>query len=82
MENILSITFRDTKTPIVFDLNKNTLFYGNNGRGKTRVLQTIGNLYKLAHQSSPKEVLNLIEEMYLKELKINDFNYIVRQVKM
>ena len=75
MNNVM-LSFKDTEKFISFDLDKNTLFYGNNGKGKTRVLKTIFSLYELAHQPSLNEALKLIEESHLKELKINQFNYI------
>ncbi|WP_333880373.1 hypothetical protein [Lysinibacillus capsici] len=75
MGNHVTLTFIDNETPISFDLNKNTLFFGNNGKGKTRVLRTISLLHELIQQGEMKDIVNIIDSMYLKDLYINDINY-------
>ncbi|UOX98933.1 AAA family ATPase (plasmid) [Bacillus cereus] len=74
-ENKLSLQFKDNKKKIAFDLNKNTVFFGNNGQGKTRILKTINSLYILAKEKKTRNFSKIIDSMNLKELKINNVNY-------
>ena len=53
------------------DLSKNTVIYGNNGRGKTRILTAIDNLHKIASIGFQSKVFNLIEELNLSTLQID-----------
>ena len=71
-EIMISITFKDNKTPISFDLTKNTVFYGNNGRGKTRVLKTIELLYGLAKTLDYDSLISQLNNLNLSNLKINN----------
>lgn len=78
------------------DLSKNTVVYGNNGRGKTRILTAIDNLHKIASIEFQSKIFNLVEELNLSSLKIDgkDFtelslpdnnifesNYLIKYVK-
>lgn len=71
-EIMISITFKDNKSPISFDLTKNTVFYGNNGRGKTRVLKTIELLYGLAKTLDYDSLISQLNNLNLSNLKINN----------
>lgn len=53
------------------DLSKNTVIYGNNGRGKTRILTAIDNLHKIASIEFQSKIFNLVEELNLSTLKID-----------
>lgn len=75
MENKLYLHFKDNKKRIEFDLNKNTVFFGNNGQGKTRILKTINALYLLAREKRTENSTKIIDSMNLKNLKINDVTY-------
>lgn len=57
------------------DLSKNTVIYGNNGRGKTRILTAIDNLHKIASIEFQSKVLNLVEELNLSTLRIDNRNF-------
>lgn len=70
-EIIISITFKDNNNPISFDLTKNTVFYGNNGRGKTRILKTIELLYGLAKTLDYDSLISQLNHLNLSNLKIN-----------
>ncbi|QWG44695.1 hypothetical protein EXW31_10500 [Bacillus mycoides] len=74
-ENKLSLQFKDNKKKIEFDLNKNTVFFGNNGQGKTRILKTINSLYILAKEKKTRNLSKIIDSMNLEELKINNVNF-------
>ncbi|WP_218963375.1 hypothetical protein, partial [Bacillus wiedmannii] len=74
-ENKLSLQFKDNKKKIEFDLNKNTVFFGNNGQGKTRILKTINSLYVLAKEKKTRNLSKIIDSMNLEELKINNVNH-------
>lgn len=55
----LEFSFKDVPHDILdihrnIDLSKNTVIYGNNGRGKTRVLTTVDTIHKIA-----KKILKL-----------------------
>ena len=70
-EIMISITFKDNKNEISFDLTKNTVFYGNNGRGKTRVLKTIELLYGLAKTLDYDSLISQLNHLNLSNLRIN-----------
>ena len=70
-EIMISITFKDNEKPIAFDLTKNTVFYGNNGRGKTRILKTIELLYGLAKTLDYDSLISQLNKLNLSNLTIN-----------
>lgn len=70
-EIMISITFKDNKNLISFDLTKNTVFYGNNGRGKTRVLKTIELLYGLAKTLDYDSLISQLNHLNLSNLRVN-----------
>ena len=74
-ENNLYLEFNDNGTPIDFNLNHNIVFYGNNGKGKTRILKTVHTIYELAKKKNLTIIPKLIDEMNLKELKINGISH-------
>lgn len=74
-KNLLYLKFKDAKGDITFDLNKNTVFFGNNGKGKTRILKTIDTLYKLDKERKLGIISKLIDDMNLKDLKIDGVSY-------
>ncbi|MED3396728.1 MULTISPECIES: AAA family ATPase [Bacillus cereus group] len=74
-ENKLSLQFKDNKKKIEFDLNQNTVFFGNNGQGKTRILKTINSLYILAKEKKTRNLSKIIDSMNLEELKINNVSF-------
>ncbi|WP_081970159.1 AAA family ATPase [Paenibacillus sp. FSL P4-0081] len=74
-KNNLYLQFKDNNKKIEFDLNKNTVFFGNNGQGKTRILQTINSLYELAKEKKKENFSKIIDSMNLDKLKINGVNY-------
>ncbi len=74
-ENNLYLEFNDNGKAISFNLNQNIVFYGNNGKGKTRILKTIHTIYELAKKNNLANISKLIDEMNLKELKINDISH-------
>ncbi|MGJ9458520.1 AAA family ATPase [Oceanobacillus sp. CF4.6] len=74
-KNQLYLQFNDNNKEIEFDLNKNTVFFGNNGQGKTRILKTINSLYVLAKEKKTGNFSKIIDSMNLETLKINDVNY-------
>lgn len=74
-KNKLFLQFKDNKKKIEFDLNRNTVFFGNNGQGKTRILKTINSLYILAKEKEARNFSKIIDSMNLEKLKINNVNY-------
>lgn len=74
-ENKLYLQFKDNNKKIEFDLNKNTVFFGNNGQGKTRILKTINSLYLLAKEKKTRNFSKIIDSMNLETLKINNVDY-------
>lgn len=74
-ENKLFLQFKDNEKEIEFDLNKNTIFFGNNGQGKTRILKTINSLYILAKEKETRNFSKIIDSMNLEKLKINNVNH-------
>ena len=72
----LELSFKDVPQDIQnehrnIDLSKNTVIYGNNGRGKTRILTAIDNLHKIASIEFQSKIFNLVEELNLSTLKID-----------
>lgn len=72
----LEFSFKDVPQDILnehrnIDLSKNTVIYGNNGRGKTRILTAIDNLHKIASIEFQSKIFNLVEELNLSTLKID-----------
>lgn len=72
---MLELEFEDTNSKISFDLNKNNLFHGLNGKGKTRILQSIVELCKLDTSNDISIIINIINTFNLKGLKINYTDY-------
>lgn len=67
----IEIKFKDSDSNISFELTKNNVFYGNNGRGKTRILRTIEFLYNLAKTQDYDSLVSQLNELNLAALKIN-----------
>lgn len=72
----LEFSFKDVPQDVMnehrnIDLSKNTVIYGNNGRGKTRILTAIDNLHKIASIEFQSKIFNLVEELNLSTLKID-----------
>jgi len=74
-EFMLELEFKDTNSKISFDLNKNNLFHGLNGKGKTRILQSIVELCKLNTSNDISIIISIINTFNLKGLKINNTDY-------
>ena len=74
-EFMLELEFKDTNSKISFDLNKNNLFHGLNGKGKTRILQSIVELCKLNTSNDISIIISIINTFNLKGLKINHTDY-------
>ena len=72
---MLELEFKDTNSKISFDLNKNNLFHGLNGKGKTRILQSIVELCKLNTSNDISIIISIINTFNLKGLKINHTDY-------
>ena len=76
----LEFSFKDVPHDILdihrnIDLSKNTVIYGNNGRGKTRVLTTVDTIHKIAKKDFEIKLLNLIDDMNLDTLQIDGIDY-------
>ena len=69
--DLLELSFLDNSKVIPVNLNKNVVLFGNNGKGKTRILKTINSLYELSKNKNLDDITELIEEMNLKSLKFN-----------
>lgn len=69
--DLLELSFLDNAKVIPVNLNKNVVLFGNNGKGKTRILKTINSLYELSKNKNLDDIAELIEEMNLKSLKFN-----------
>lgn len=72
----LEFSFKDVPQDVLnehrnIDLSKNTVIYGNNGRGKTRILTAIDNLHKIASIEFQSKIFNLVDELNLSTLKID-----------
>lgn len=72
---MLELEFKDTNSKISFDLNKNNLFHGLNGKGKTRILQSIVELCKLNTSNDISIIISIINTFNLKGLKMNHTDY-------
>lgn len=70
---IINLKFSDVGESIKFELNKNTVFFGLNGKGKTRTLKTISELTRLANSNNLFEISTIIKKLNLEELKIGNF---------
>lgn len=75
LENKMYLQFKDNTKKIEFDLNNNTVFFGNNGQGKTRILKTINSLYLMAKEKKIENLSKIIDSMNLKTLKVNGVDY-------
>jgi len=71
----LSLRFKDNNNTIEFDSSTNTVFYGNNGKGKTRILKTIHSLYLLSKERNPASVSKIIDDMNLHSLHIDNISF-------
>ncbi|EUB33070.1 MULTISPECIES: AAA family ATPase [Fusobacterium] len=71
---IINLKFSDVGESIKFELNKNTVFFGLNGKGKTRTLKTISELTRLANSNNLFEISTIIKKLNLEELKIGNFD--------
>ena len=72
----IEFSFKDVPQDVLnehrnIDLSKNTVIYGNNGRGKTRILTAIDNLHKIASIEFQSKIFNLVDELNLSTLKID-----------
>lgn len=74
-QNKIYLKFKDREKGLEFDLNKNTVFFGNNGQGKTRILKTINSIYLLAKEQKPGVLSKIIDSMNLNILKVNDVDH-------
>lgn len=76
MDTTISIAFLDRKDEdITISLNKNSLLYGLNGQGKTRVLKTIDLLVSFSKKSDVLDSFKLLKDLNLKFLTINGIPY-------
>lgn len=57
------------------DLSRNTVIFGNNGRGKTRILTAIDKLHKISNIEIQSNVFDLVEELNLATLQIDGKNF-------
>lgn len=71
----ISVKYLDNNVSLDFDLSKNTLFFGINGRGKTRALRTIQLLHDLVASNNHSRVIEILKELNLSELKIGGKNH-------
>lgn len=69
---IINLKFSDVGESIKFELNKNIVFFGLNGKGKTRTLKTISELTRLANSNNLFEISTIIKKLNLAELKIGN----------
>lgn len=72
---LLEIKFKDSDNIIKFDLSKNNLFFGFNGKGKTRILTTIVHLFELSKTNNINDFIELSKLLNLSYLKINGRMY-------
>lgn len=70
----IKLKFKDNSKSIEFKINDNIVFYGVNGKGKTRVLRTLLLLHKLAKEDRLKNCSEIIDDLNLSELIINREN--------
>lgn len=75
MKNQINIRFKDNDVVLKFSLDNNTLFYGLNGRGKTRALKSIHLIHELASSTMTDDSISILEELNLSELNIFGKNY-------
>lgn len=71
----VSVKFKDNDSTISFDITRNNIFYGNNGKGKTRVLKTIELLHGLAKSMDYNALISQLNDLNLSNLKINQKNH-------
>lgn len=71
----INIKFQDNKKRMKFDLNKNTVIYGLNGKGKTRILKTILALKKIAVDHKNQDITEMVSELNLESMIINDLDF-------
>lgn len=72
----LEFSFKDVTDNISrsIDLSQNTVIYGNNGRGKTRILSAINTLHEIADIDLRPAVLQMVEELNIEQLKIDNYD--------
>ena len=78
----VSIKFKDNLNKISFNLNKNNVFYGNNGKGKTRVLKTIELLYGLAKTLDYNSLISQLIYQNLQLMELIILNYFLNMMKI
>lgn len=67
----LSLRFEDNPVPIEFSLFHNTVFYGLNGSGKTRILKTILSLQQIMKDNRYTDIPTMIKDLNLEQIKLN-----------
>ena len=65
----LEYKFRDNESIISFDVNNNSVLYGMNGSGKTRVLKSLSAVSNIGKNN--RRVIDIFEEYNLDYLKVN-----------
>ena len=65
----LEYKFRDNESIISFDVNNNSVLYGMNGSGKTRVLKSLSAVSNIGKNN--RRVIDICEEYNLDYLKVN-----------
>lgn len=71
----IELKFVDNDNHIEFDLSKNTVFYGLNGHGKTRILKTIQLLSELGKTKNFKGTLEIVKTLNLDYLRIDEIDH-------
>ena len=71
----IKVTFKDNDVSLMVNLKQNTLFYGINGRGKTRALKSIQLIHDLAATKNHDQILEILTELNLSELEIFNRSY-------
>lgn len=73
----LQITFldqEDTPKPPI-DLDTNTVLFGFNGQGKTRILKAIEGISKISKTDSPSDLIRLIDSLNISQLYIDNIDF-------
>ena len=71
----LELKFSDNKKTVEFNLFNNTVFYGLNGSGKTRILKTVIALQQLTVENRYNDINTLIKDLNLEYIKLNNVQY-------
>ena len=69
------LKFADNPKSVKLKINNNTVIYGLNGKGKTRILKAILALKRISNEQKNEEVANLVSDLNLEHLKINGRDY-------